>query len=129
MTASRRCGVIVAVVLTLAARGVLADPTPAPAPTVVVAPPLPGTLHLQTPSTVVTDGGSNLRLPPGYWMDEPTYKRQDDDLKVLQDKDTRLTVENQSLRQSVSGWQPGWKMILSAVVTGLAAGIYLGHKI
>lgn len=56
--------------------------------------------HVQSPSTLTTDGGSKLKLPPGYFMDEDTWKLRDAKLKALEDQSTRLTAENTSLKNS-----------------------------
>ncbi len=56
--------------------------------------------HIESPSTLTTEKGSNLKLPPGYFLDEKTWQDRDAALKKLQDQSTRLTAENQSLRDS-----------------------------
>lgn len=103
------------------AHGDPAPPDPAPAPS--------GFLHMRSPSTVHTDGGSDLKLPPGYFMDEPTYDKLDAETKRLQDAELRLTVENKSMRQSLAGWQPGWYLLAGFALTSLAAGWYLHDKL
>lgn len=49
--------------------------------------------------------------------------------KRLQDAEVRLAAENTSLRSSANAWTPGWITLTSAIVTGLAGGIYLGTKL
>ncbi len=121
MTHRQHLAGIALTALILAAMSGVAHGDPAPAPS--------GFLHMRTPSTVHTDGGSDLKLPPGYFMDEPTYDKLDAEQRRLQDAELRLTVENKSMRQSLAGWQPGWYMIAGFVVTSLAAGWYLHDRI
>ncbi len=118
---SKRVGRALTVALVLAAARALGDPTPAEAP-----PPT----HLASSSAVHTDGGSDLRLPPGYFLAEPTWMRLDTETRRLQDAETRLRAENASLRASAAtGWQPGWYTVVLAVSGGIALGAYLDHKL
>lgn len=128
MTGPHRAGAFATAFFLVIVSQVAAGDPVTPTTPVVAAEPDPGTLHLQTPSTVVTDGGSNLRLPPGYFLPEPEYKRQDALLKSLGDDKTNLTAQNISLRASTSGWQPGWRTLAAALVTGLVAGLYVDHR-
>lgn len=82
-------------------------------------------LHLQTPSTVTTDGGSNLRLPPGYFLDEPTMDVLDLEMKRLQDQENRLKAENESMRRSSKWSSTDWKVVGIALGAGFAAGSLL----
>jgi hypothetical protein len=77
---------------------------------------------------VHTDGGNDLRLPPGYYLDEPNWNKLDLEVRRLQDQETRLTAENHSLRTSLGGWQPGWKTLSGALLLGIAAGFYVRSK-
>jgi hypothetical protein len=114
----RRRVLAVAIVLTLASRA-SADPYS----------PKPGeTLHLTTPTTGRTDGGTDLRLPPGYFLDEPTHSRLDLEVKRLQDAETRLTAENASLRKSASGISFGWKTMATVLVVGVSIGVYAATR-
>lgn len=89
-------------------------------------PPALGILHVHSPSTLTTDGGSLLRLPPGYFLDEPTWDVLDTEITRLQDVETRLTAENEALRDAVSRSPlPGWRT-LTLVGGALAAGIGIG---
>jgi len=107
------------VVLTLcAASAAAADPAAAPA----------GAIHVLTSAHLVSDGGTDLRLPPSYILDEPTWTRLDAEVRRLQDVETRLTAENTTLRASVGGWHPGWKLITSTLAVGLAVGFYVGRR-
>ncbi len=82
------------------------------------------TWHLATPSTVQTDGGSNLRLPPGYFVDEPTQTRLDAEMRRLQEREVRLDAENKSLRKSAKSISFGWMTLSTVFVLGIAAGAY-----
>lgn len=97
----------------------------APPPPVVIGGA--GYLRLRSWSHVQTDGGSDLRVPPGYFMDEENYNKLDLEVRRLQELETRLTAENRSLRESVSGWQPGWKTLALTLAVGVVAGFY-GHS-
>lgn len=91
--------------------------------------PKPGeTLHLKTPSTAKTDGGTDLRLPPGYFLDEKTHGALDVEMKRLQDVETRLNAENKSMRARLASWQPGLYVLGTALVVGFSAGFYIGRK-
>ena len=86
-------------------------------------------LHLATSSTVITDGGTSLRLPPGYFLDESKHGQVDAEFKRLQDQETRLTAANGSLLKSASGFTPGWMAAVAAFVVGGAVGAYLEHRL
>ncbi len=86
-------------------------------------------LHLRTPSSVQTDGGSTLRLPPGYFIEERVWSDLDLELRRLQDAETRLTVENSTMRKQVASWQPGWYTLGTAVAIGLVGGFWIHSKI
>lgn len=116
----RRVMVATVVVMTATTRLALGDP---------VAPPAPVNLHILSPSTVHTDGGSDVRLPPGYFLDEATRAAIDTEMKRLQDQETRLTAENTSLTQSTQGWQPGWYTLAITLASGLALGWYAHSKL
>ncbi len=99
-----------------------ADPVP-------VLAPVPVPTHLASASAVHTDGGSDLRLPPGYFLPEPLWTKLNTETKRLQDTETRLAAENKSLRASTAGWQPGWYVTAAAIGTGLVSGWYLHSKL
>lgn len=82
----------------------------------------PLNLHMRTPSHVQTDGGADVRLPPGWFLDEGSYGTLDTEVKRLQDAETRLKAENGSLKKSADGWQPGWYTLGVAVATGIVLG-------
>lgn len=117
----RRAAVLVALTVTFEAPRVAADPY-VPAPLEV--------LHLKTSSTARTDGGTDLRLPPGYFLDEKKYEAVDDELRILQDERTRLKAENASLRASADdGISFGWYALGTALVLGFAGGYYVSTKL
>jgi hypothetical protein len=89
----------------------------------------PINIHIETPSTVHTDGGTDLRLPPGYFLDEGTHQKLDTEMRRLQDTETRLSAENTSLRSTLKGWQPGWIVLVVAAAGGVALGFYAGSKL
>ena len=84
-------------------------------------------LHFSSNISVRTDTNPDveLRLPPGYFFDEDAYKLLDTEVRRLQDSEMRLGAENKSLRNTAEGWQPGWKILASAVVLGLVGGWYI----
>lgn len=79
--------------------------------------------HLKSPSEVVTEKGSKLSLPPGYFLDEKTWQERDAELKRLQEDETRKRAENESLRKSAE--EVPWKTVACALVFGAFVG-YLG---
>jgi hypothetical protein len=115
--------VTTAVLLVLGAHAA-ADPAPAP-------PAMPPITYykIDTPAHLTTTGGTDLQLPPGYYLPEPAWDAMDAEMRRLQDAETRLTAENGSLKASASGWQPGWKTLLTVVVLGAAGGWYLHDKL
>lgn len=102
-----------------------ADNPPQPAPP----PDLTHYVHLESGSHVSTDGGSKIDLPRGYFVDEPTWDKIDQDVKATQVLQTRLLAENASMRKTLSGWQPGWYVITAALAVGLIGGWYVGRKL
>lgn len=133
-----RIALAVAVAVSLGARGAAGQPAKASdgpaqgsgsagsaAPTLTT--PLNGHvfLHIQSKSHLTTDGGSQVDLPPGYFVDEPGWTALDTSFKSNQDDITRLNAENQSLKTSMSDWQPGWKLIVGAIVLGVVGGYEL----
>jgi hypothetical protein len=99
------CAVAAAIVTVLASRAA-ADPI----------------LHFKSPSTVTTQKGSVLTLPPGYFLDEPTWKDKDAEMRRLQDAETRYKAENDSLRKSAAKQWFDWKVVVAAAAAGFAAG-------
>lgn len=78
--------------------------------------------HLKSPSTVTTDKGATLRLPPGYFLDEPTWTEKDAHMRAVEDELTRKNAENASLRKSASKQWFDWKVVVAAAVAGFSAG-------
>lgn len=122
---SRRIAIAIAVGVLLASASAAADPDPTSPPAVPI---LTDWLHFNTPAHVVTDGGADLRIPMGYFLDEPTWAKREVELKRLQDAETRLTAENTSFRASASSWQPGWVTAAIVFAGGLASGWYIYAK-
>lgn len=90
----------------------------------VAAEPLPEVIPVTEPITLRSDGGAELRVPPGFYVPAPTWSALDEELKRLQTTETRLQAENKSLRASASDG-PGWATIILSV-TAMGAGIGLG---
>lgn len=105
---NRRLALALGLVVTLAARDAHGEP-----------PDDEAIVHLQSPSAVTTDGGTSLRLPPGYFLDESTWHTRDAEMRRLQELETRLKAENASLRASAN--KPSW-WIVAGVALGAAVG-------
>lgn len=112
-----------------AALAVLSSSAGAAADTVEFAPGEPLNVRLGSPSTVVTDGGTEVRLPEGVYLLGPAeWEKLDAELRRLQEAETRLGAENQSLRESAR--LPSWKLPVSiGVVVGLVAGILITRRL
>lgn len=106
MRARQRFALLVAVAATLCARDAAGD-----------------IYRLKSPSELVTQKGSKLSLPPGYFLDEQTWQDRDAELKRLQEQETRLKAENRSLRKTVEIDAIPWKTIACAMLFGAGAGI------
>ena len=78
------------------------------------------TYHIKSPSTLRTEKGSELNLPPGYFLDERTWQERDLELKEAQEQRVRLKAENESLRKSATEYP--W---LATCVVG-AFGVLVG---
>jgi hypothetical protein len=70
-----------------------------------------------------------MDLPPGHFVDQNVWTALDTEIKRAQNAETRLAAENKALRESASGWQPGWRMLAGAILTGLAGGWYVHSKL
>lgn len=75
---------------------------------------------LKSPSTVTTDGGTTLRLPPGYFVDEPTWQERDFEFRRLQELETRLEAENRELRADAS--KDRWMVYVAVATVGALVG-------
>lgn len=115
----RKLGLMVALSISLETRG-LADPY-VPKPDEI--------LHLKSGLEGRTPGGVDLRLPPGYFLDEAKYRRDEVELKRLQDAETRLTAENASFRESAKAWSPPFWLLGTAFAVGAATGVYVVLKL
>lgn len=103
---TRRLALIIAIVAALTPRAA-ADPI----------------RHIKTPSTLTTDGGSTLRLPPGYFLDEEKWRERDERLKAAEAARTRLKAENESLRKSATEYPWGATALVGAF--GIAVGVFI----
>lgn len=106
-----RCAVLVGVLLGSNAR-VAADPV---------------NLHVRSSSHLVTSGGTALDLPPGYFLDEPSHIKLDVEMRRLQTAETRLVAENKSLHSSAD--HAALYVVMIAVATGIAFGVYIDRKL
>lgn len=111
MSTSRMC-LAISIVMALAAR-VAADPVENPCPD-------PG-CHVRKGAVLVLPSGNTLVVPPGYYLDEPTWDKRDAELKLAQDLNTRLKAENDSFRQSAD--EIRWKAPVIALGLGFVAGV------
>ena len=78
--------------------------------------------HVKTPFRIISDGGTDLRLPPGYILTEEQWSELDKEFHRLQEQETRLKAENESLKDSFGGGK--WAWFLGAA--GLGIGIAIG---
>lgn len=81
--------------------------------------------HVKSASTLKTEKGSELKLPPGYFLDEKTWQERDSELKAAQEARTRLAAENDSLRKSADDIP--WKTVGCAFLFGAFVG-FLGYE-
>lgn len=80
---------------------------------------------MRTPSKVVTEGGSELSLPPGVFFPQDDFDRLDAEMKRLQEAETRAAAERKVLLERArggSGWVVGMAL---GVALGLAAGAFV----
>jgi nitrate reductase NapE component len=77
--------------------------------------------HIKVPSVLKTEKGTELPLPPGWFLDEQSWQERDLEMRRLQEQETRLNAENESLRKSAVDDYP-W---LATGVVG-AFGVVLG---
>jgi hypothetical protein len=104
------------------------------------APPAPVTpqLFVTLPPHVVLDSGpGTLNAPDGsqyyvpmgsHILDGTSWKRVDDEVRRLQDLETRLSAENRALRED-STWSLGWRSVALATVVGFLGGVYVTYRI
>jgi hypothetical protein len=106
------CAVVAAVVLLFAARAAAEPPPPT---------------HLTTPVVCRDDADppNELQLAPDTIILTPeAWDNLDLKVKDLQESRTRLTAENESLRESA---RPSWWWAVSALAAGAAAGYAAGR--
>lgn len=113
MRAPVRCGLAAALVVYLLAARAAADPAPGVR------------LRMRDDSTLVLKSGHELALPPGRFIEEMEFEKWEIELKRLQDAETRLTAENDTLHKLTESWQPGWKTLAITLASGIAIGVYL----
>lgn len=87
----------------------------------------PVLLHLPNGAHLTTAAGADLDVPPGYYVDAGTWDVLDLEVHRLQDAETRLTAENESLRKSAAIAMPRWWALASVLVAGVATGIAIEH--
>lgn len=79
--------------------------------------------HVKSPSTIVTEKGSKLSLPPGYFLDEKTWQDRDLEMRRLQAQEVRLGAENKSLRKSSAEYP--WLTTGVVGAFGVAFGVFV----
>lgn len=124
-------GLVVAAIVAAPAVAYADDPAPTTVTVEVVRPMPTPHLRLSTGSAILTGPDGHLYdIPQGSHVITPEiWKSLDDSLINAEDDRTRLQAENKSLRETASGWQPGWRTLLVTLGTGLAGGWYLAHKL
>ncbi len=78
--------------------------------------------HFQSASTIKTDGGSEVRLPPGYFVSEANWAALDAETRRLQDAETRLATENTTLRAEAERLPFGWGTVVALGLAFAAGG-------
>lgn len=114
-------GASIALAILLTTTGAAADPDPIPAP----APPMYLQIYGPAEVCLLPEKVRCRPLLPGRYLEESHWNELDAEFKRLQDQGTRLDAENKSLKDSLSGWSPGWKTLSATLVIGIVAGVYL----
>lgn len=114
--------ILVSLLVLLASRDAASEPAPSPAPVAETKIQTPAPRKLCMPDLLQC-----LVLPPGRFVDEDTWQRIDAEHRRLQTAETRLDAENRSLRNTMTGWQPGWKTLVSTLVVGFVGGVTAYH--
>lgn len=128
----RGAGVLALCALLLRAGSAIAEPgvsLTSPSQSALIEPDVTRPVQLLSPSVVETDGGSHLRVPPGWFLADEVWQRLDAETRRLQDAETRLTAENRSFRASSATWGPSWWIIVAAVAGGASLGWYARGKL
>lgn len=103
---------VVSVVMALGARSAFGDDeNPCPDPG----------CHFPNGGVIATPKGALLKLPPGHYLDDPTWEKRDVELSLSQELNTRLKAENASFRQSAD--EIHWKAPVIALGLGFVAGV------
>lgn len=118
---SRRIALATVIAIVLLERSAFGDePAPLPSKDVV----------LKVDGVMALPSGRAFRVPArAHILTPDAYSALDLEMRRLQETETRLAAENESFRKSAEAWRPGWVVVTSAIVTGLAGGIYLGSKL
>jgi hypothetical protein len=112
----RRLAIIAALLVMFGTDRALADDAQPPS----VTQPLPNPhVRLSEGGELTTPDGQRYYLPLGtHILDGTSWQKLDDEVKRLQEQETRLKAENKSLKGALSSWTPGWGTLI--VFTGLA---------
>ena len=78
--------------------------------------------RLHTAAQCVTEGGSDVELPPGIHLSEPDWEKIDAEIARLQEAETRLTAENAKAKE-LSSPDTSWWLLGLAFSAGIAAGV------
>lgn len=85
-------------------------------------------LRMRNPTELcLPDRVQCTELPPGRFIQEDLWVELDNEFKRLQDKETRLTAENKSLRESAT--DVPWLALTIAASVGILTGVYIGTKL
>lgn len=82
-------------------------------------------IRIKSSSTLTTDGGSTLRLPPGYFLPDDRWSMLDAEVRRLQEQSIRLQAENASLKEAAKAAQPpvsGWTVAAGLAVAAVTVG-------
>lgn len=83
-------------------------------------------LRLTVPTTVSDGAGNSRSLPPGYFLTQDSWSALDLELRRLQEAETRLTAENESLRDA-AGAPPAWWWVAAGVAAAAGLGFAAGR--
>ena len=84
-------------------------------------------LHLHSPAQCVTEGGSEVELPPGIHISEQDWEALDAEVARLQAAETRLKAENKKAKELSAGGTSWW-VISASFAAGIAGGYYLSTR-
>lgn len=83
-------------------------------------------MEFKTPATCQTDGGSTVRVSPGVYMSTETWERLDTEVRRLQESETRLRAERDSILDDVDASR--WKFVVGAA-SGIVVGFAIGYTL